>query len=230
MPALMKSGGLDLSIEAEYPLLKVLDLGVVVTNLPLKPAQLNHEMKIHYAGSVELQEGGLIGTFADNFSNSTENSGEEGSEGEAESGSSIVTTTTTASDEIVSFNSVSKTYYRPFKIGFQAAYRPFKNEILVLKPILQFKFNDPNSRYTGLFRSKNFDMEFGIRAETWLMNMFGIAVDLYRANAVWTQELDFAFNVRVLELDIFFGGQSANIWKSFAGSGVYGGVAIKLGL
>ena len=228
-PSLLKSGGLDLSIEAEYPLLKVLDLGVLVTNLPLKPAQLKYEMRVHYAGSVELAEGGLIGTFADKF-NTSSGSSEGGSEGEGESGSSIATTTTTPSGEIVSFNTTSKSYYRPFKIGFQAAYRPLKSEILILKPILQFKFNDPNSRYTGMFRSKNFDMEFGIRAETWLMNMIGLALDLYRANAVWTQELDFAFNVRVFELDIIFGGQSANIWKSFAGSGVYGGVAIKLGL
>lgn len=209
--SLFSSGGLDLTMEAEYPLFSFLDIGVKVSNLPLKPATLTSVAKISVSASAKIKDGGFIGYYTS----------------ETETEENVVTTEKTVSE--VEYGEEETSVYRPFKLSFLAAWRPFKTRILTLKPILAFKFNDPTAIDTGIFNAEGFDMEFGVNVETLLLKVFGFSLNMYREDSVWKQQFGASMNLKIFEVDVVIGGQSSEFLQAFSGKGISGGVCVKVG-
>ena len=183
-----------------------------MTGFPLVPARLNYVMKQKITEKFEVDDSGIIG-----LATQEPPEGENTTYGEFE-----------VSDFEFSQNENLK-IYRPFKISFLAAYRPLKSDLLVLKPVVAFKFNDPSSQFTGMFLTKGFDLEFGMKVESWLLKMIGLGLNMYREDAVWKQQLMMILDLRVFELDLFVGMESSNFLQSFAGRGLNVGLFLKFG-
>lgn len=222
--SVFSSGGLDFTVEAEYPLFKFLDLGVRVSNFPLKPAKLNNATKIKISASASIDEDGVLGYYQDELKSSSEES--EGEEDAAEESSFVETTYNM--DEI-QYLTEETSIYRPFKIAFLASYRPLNNNLLILKPMISFKFKDPASAYNGLFGTANFDMDLGITVESRPLKILRFSLDMLREEAVWKQQFGFALDLRLMELNFAIGSESNSFIKSFTGPGLTAGLAIKFG-
>lgn len=222
--SVFSSGGLDFTVEAEYPLFKFLDLGVRVSNFPLKPAKLNNVTKVKVSASASIDENGVLGFYQDELSSSEEN----GSESETEETESSFIETNYKLEDVQYFEEET-TIYRPFKIAFLASYRPLNNNLLILKPIISFKFKDPASAYNGLFGTPNFDMDLGITVESRPLKILRFSLDMLREEAVWKQQFGFALDLRLMELNFAIGSESNSFIKSFTGPGLTAGLAIKFG-
>jgi hypothetical protein len=108
------SGGVDLGLSVEYPLLSNLTLGASFTHIPILPAELNNKATIR--GGFSLNTDDILGQIKDDgldiFSNFD-----------------------------VTDGTGSMTVRRPFKAGLNAVYRPFKIRLFALIPHIGFTMN-----------------------------------------------------------------------------------------
>ena len=113
---------------------------------------------------------------------------------------------------------------RPFKIGFNANWRVFDNKLLIISPMIQFKFAD--------FTLKNligFGFDYSVTAKSHL-GPFIPSFTTSCIDSVFSQQLDIVLNLRLFEIDLMISSQSRNFLKSFAGSGLGVGVGVKVGI
>ena len=113
---------------------------------------------------------------------------------------------------------------RPFKIGFNANWRVFNNKLLILSPMIQFKFAD----FT-LENLLGFGFDYSITAKSHL-GPFIPSFTTSCFDSVFSQQLNIALNLRLFEIDLLVSTQSTNFFKSFAGSGLGVGVGFKVGI
>ncbi|MDR1748578.1 MAG: DUF5723 family protein [Spirochaetaceae bacterium] len=104
--------GFDLSLDVEFELLSMLDLGLSVVNIPLLPAELNHKMG--YSVSFNIHQSGMLDQLIDNEFNSDD-------------------VITDSSEESYSDNESYKVR-RPLTFELYALFRPFKSDFIVLRP------------------------------------------------------------------------------------------------
>jgi hypothetical protein len=117
--------------------------------------------------------------------------------------------------------------FRPVRFDFYARYRPFKTDLLVIKPNIGFTLSN-NS-----LDPMDMDVYFNGAAEVQLhLGKFipGYLFTLYFSTGIdegfWQNRLGFQLNLRALELDFEFALRS----QSYAGSFDARGLAAKLGL
>lgn len=199
---LLSQGGFDITASAEYPLFSFLDVGVILTHIPVIPSKLNCTNK--YEANVTFGVDGMLDQFmtsgAVDFSNFSY---------------SLSDNVATADDTL--------TLVRPFKIGFNAEWRVFNNKLLILSPLIQFKFAD----FT-LANIVGFGFDYVITAKSDL-GIFVPSLTTSYVDSIFSQKLKLAINLRFIELDVIVSSQSANLWKSFAGSGFGAGIGVKIG-
>jgi hypothetical protein len=114
--ALTQAGGLDISLGAEYSLASLvgfnLDVGSLISHIPLVPARLANQMTMLYSMedmNLDLLEAVLNGNMPEMAANS----------------------------ESV-YGDANFAAFRPLEFDFYALYRPFESDLITVKPLLGF--------------------------------------------------------------------------------------------
>ena len=199
---IFSKGGFDFSLYGEYQLFEFLDIGAFLTHIPIVPSNLNCSYK--YSASIDFSMDGLLNMFSEEKTEEFYNFNYELSENKA------------------SENDISRVI-RPFKIGFNANWRVFNNKLLVVSPMIQFKFAD----FT-LENLLGFGFDYKITATSHL-GPFIPSFSTSYIDSVFSQQLNIALNLRLIEIDLMISTQSTNFLQSFAGSGLGVGVGVKVG-
>ena len=220
--------GIDFSIGAEYPLSETLgltekinfldfDVGVDLINIPLYPAAMEDYIRmIMKLGNDDdpitlFNDDMLSGNFEeinmDNFFDFSI-SGSENSK---------------------------RKILRPFKMFISANLRPFdsplsvdsdapvktKREWLTFTPILGFSINPL------YYQPASF--EGGIKTCFSLANFFITTINIGYYDRLWKNSLELALNLRIFEIDLGAGMQSADFLKSWSGGGFGASIGFKFG-
>ena len=196
-------GGFDISIYGQYKLFPNLEVGAFLTHVPLIPANLSCTNK--YTATLDFTMEGILNQLSENGTVDTSNFNYE------------------LSDNIATDEDTIK-LVRPFKIGFNANWKVFNSNILVISPMIQFKFAD--------FTLKNllgFGFDYSITAKSYLGPLVPAFTTSY-IDSIFAQQLDIALNLRLFEIDFMISTQSANFFRSFAGSGLGVGVGFRFGI
>ena len=196
-------GGFDISIYGEYKLFDNLEVGAFLTHIPFVPANLSCTNK--YTAKLDFTMDGILTQLTENGTVDTSNFNYE------------------LSDNIATEEDTIK-LVRPFKIGINANWKVFDSDILIVSPMIQFKFAD--------FTLKNllgFGFDYSITAKSYLGPLVPAFTTSY-IDSVFAQQLDIALNLRLFEIDFMISTQSANFFRSFAGSGLGVGVGFKFGI
>ena len=200
---ILSTGGFDISVYGEYKLFSFLDVGAFLTHVPIVPSKLNCTNK--YTATANFTMGGLLDSLT--------------SEEESELVKYDYSLSENEATEDDGINLV-----RPFKIGFNANWRVFDNKLLIISPMIQFKFAD--------FTLKNL-MGFGFDYSVTAKSHLGPFIPSFTTScidSVFSQQLDIVLNLRLFEIDLMISSQSRNFLKSFAGSGLGVGVGVKVGI
>ena len=196
-------GGFDISIYGEYKLFETLSVGASLTHIPIVPSNLLCTNK--YTANIDFTMEGILNQFLQKDSMDPTNFNYN------------------LSDNIATENDGIK-LVRPFKIGFNANWKVFDSNILVISPMIQFKFAD--------FTLKNligFGFDYFITAKSYL-GPFVPAFTTSYCDSIFSQQLDIALNLRLFEIDFMISTQSANFLRSFAGAGLGVGVGFRFGI
>jgi hypothetical protein len=161
--ALLAAAGFDVSLGAEYNLTSLaginLDVGGLISHIPLKPGIMSHRMQTTYdMTDIELDiiDAALNGNMP---------------ELDLESEST--------------YGSASRSVYRPLVFDFYARYRPFESDLITITPTLGFSaltvFGEPsfNAEVSGAFNYGVISLELssGYRERLW-KHAFGFALNL----------------------------------------------------
>lgn len=191
---MLSKGGVDFTLRAEYPLLHNLTVGSTLSNIPFLPAQLDYRYKMTSSLSFQSDLEGIINNFEDGLDYQLP----EFQDGNTE-----------------------KAILRPFKIGFDAVYRPFHRRIFSLKPDFGLVFN-------SIFDVPVY-VDFGLTAEFSLFNILILDAGTHYEDMIWKQRLGLTLNFRALELDVALILQSQEFVKSFNGAGYSVNLGARLG-
>ena len=180
--------GFDMSLDGEYALFPpLLDIGGALSRIPLVPATLQNRMKMSMSGM--------------DYYRLTEDMIMEGEFGK---------TPDPKFDDPV-YDTEPRKVLRPFRFDVYARYKPFRTEILVIRPNMGFSID--GNELKGYFNA-------GLEIRSTLARNI---VKLYLATgyeeAIWKHRLGFAFNVRVFEQFAEFTFQSENFAGSLSGYG-----------
>jgi hypothetical protein len=113
MADVLRKGGVDLVLRAEYPVYHNFIIGGTLGHIPLVPAQLTEKYSL--TGSFEMTK-----TLEDMLNNDFDMPDIEMADG---------------------YETGRKPVFRPFKIGVDAVYRPFNIRLITLRPDLALVFN-----------------------------------------------------------------------------------------
>jgi hypothetical protein len=119
MGDLLKSGGVDISLQAEYPFFDFLDVGADIRHIPLVPATLRNKMYVGF-DDFEIKSDNL---FASQNIDIPEFDPKYGFSDDA------------------SFIAL-----RPMRVDFYADYRPLKTNLLIVRPNIGFTVLNPSER------------------------------------------------------------------------------------
>ena len=116
----------------------------------------------------------------------------------------------------------TKEFYvlRPMRIDAHAKYKPFSNNFLVIRPNigLSIDFNNEEAYFNA-----------GIGAYLNLVDFFMADISVNYTEAIWTNQLGIALNLRAFELNLKAVLRSSSFANSFKGQGLGVGVGIRLG-
>jgi hypothetical protein len=199
--SILNAKGFDISLEAEYPILPILDVGGTVTHIPLVSAVLNNRMYMvlpdFNINSSEILDTGTINTDYDL--------------------------------EYQYESDVSYSVRRPLRFDFYAFYKPLKSNMLVLKPNIGFTLLTPkgkpyfnwgiDARLNLLHFYKSFDNAY----------LFSVHLGTGLEETLWKHRLGFALNFRAFELDLEAGLRSQEFVNSFKLNGLNIAVGLRFG-
>ncbi|MCR5725340.1 MAG: hypothetical protein K6G80_09675 [Treponema sp.] len=193
---LFKTGGFDLTLEVEKQVRKTVDVGLF-TRIPIIPGRMKHKMTAHmYAYYVE---NGFLNYMSEDESHETDH----------------------GVDDIV-YSSASFKVHRPFRLGAEAAWRPF-GKWMTFRPELAIAVRNPYSS------EMTFYPEYALSATFSLFNILGLTAATGYQNRVFVQTLSLMLNARVLEIDAGASLRGANFSRSFNYSGLGAYIAVKAG-
>jgi hypothetical protein len=200
---LLSKGGIDLTLRAEYPLLRNLSIGAALIHIPVYPAQVND----YYTTS------GTFGFSADLEIDKDQNTILDIINGDGDFLEYEINDPETGKRD--------KVIFRPFKISFDADYRPFTTRLFSLRPALAMVFNRVYD--TPIY------IDFGVTARLNLWRILTLDAGTRLEDLVWKQRLALALNLRVVEFDVGINFQSQQFLKSFQGAGFGVDVGFHLG-
>lgn len=199
-------GGFDISLSGEYQLFESFSVGATLTHIPIVPSNLSCTNK--YTASVNFEMDGLLDSLT--------------KKAETEEESELFKYDYSLSENESAEQNPCK-LVRPFKIGFNANWKVFNNNLLILSPMIQFKFAD----FT-LENLLGFGFDYEITAKSYL-GPLEPSFTTSCIDSVFSQQFNLALNLRLVEIDFLISTQSKNFLKSFAGSGLGVGVGFKVG-
>jgi len=196
-----KAFGMDFCAGLEYPLFSWIDVGIDFINIPIYPAGLNYYMEMRDKISVDsgkININDLInGNIPDDiYSFPTDFEFKYGK-----------------SDRISAF--------RPFKMLFNAKYRPFNTPLLTLVPMLGFSIN-PYFVNVAM-------VEAGVKLVCDLGNFFIASFGIAYEDQMWKNSLDLVLNTRAFEFNLGASLQSQSFAQSWTGAGVRLRLGFKFG-
>ncbi|AEF86515.1 hypothetical protein TREPR_0842 [Treponema primitia ZAS-2] len=191
---ILNKGGIDLTLRAEYPLRHNLTVGATLVHIPFFPAQLDHRYNMTGSFSFKSDMKNIISDIGDGLTY-------EFPESEA--------------------SDTEKVILRPFKIGFDAVYRPFDRRIFSLKPNLGLVFNSIYD--TPVYA------DFGLTAEFNIFSILVLDAGTHYEDLIWKERLGLALNFRIIEFDVGLTLQSQDFVKSFNGAGYGVDLGVRLG-
>jgi hypothetical protein len=201
---LRENMGYDFRLGLEYPWNRWLDIGLDFVNIPVPfaAATLNHYMQIQGSASFELSEIDVSTIMDDdNFLDKIYNF--------------------ESKDPVTGYNADGIKIYRPFTMLLYANYRPFGSYTLTLIPSLGFSIN--------YFYLKPFNMEGGLSIRYDLANIIILTLGVNHNERKWINSIDFALNLRALELDLGLALKGLTFIQSWHGAGLGVNFGIKLG-
>jgi hypothetical protein len=196
------SGGVDISLAAEYALFTRLDLGLTLSHIPLIPASLTSGFNLSV--SPDDPDGYIIKIEdlmedLDNFKINTP---------EITGGSDFRT------------DLPALTIFRPMRFDFYANYRPFSNDFFTVRP---------NIGFTALNASEETYFNFGTRVTLSLARIFDLYLDSGLEEDYWRHKLGFVLNLRAFEFDLEAGLRSQSLDSSVTASGASVKMALAFG-
>jgi len=218
--------GIDISVGAEYPLAETLglknkfdfldfDVGIDFINIPLYPSQMEdyRRMTVNVGGDEPI----------DFFSGVLDKDSEKNNMEDF------------YSYKLEDYGKDRRNVLRPFKMILSANWHPFdspfaddsdrsakiKREWLTFTPVLGFSINP--------LYSQSFSLEGGIKTRLSFANFFIAVLGLGYYDRLWKNSLDFALNLRLIEIDFGASVQSSDFLKSWSGGGFGASLGIKFG-
>jgi len=199
--------GYDFRLGMEYPFNSRLDVGLDIVNIPIPfaAAKLNHYSRLN--GKVVINTGSIdLTDLAD----------------EAKEPKDVLDDVWDYENEFTSeYDSDGKEISRPFSMLLYANYRPFGSRIFSLIPSLGFSIN---RLYPQIF-----SLEGGLNIRFDFANIFIPVFGINYNDRKWKNSIDFALNLRIIEIDFGVSSQSQDFIKSFQGAGLGVNFGIKLG-
>lgn len=194
--SIMNSAGFTLELGVEKNIFHGLDVGVY-TQLPIIPGRLDYCTEMGFTGKGYINN--ILGKKAD--------------------GEDLTDWDYDRKDNIYTKDSIR--LHRPFKLGAEAAWRPF-GSWLTFRPELTFVVRSPFSQYA------NAGLEYSLGAEFSAWNFLGLNLCTNYRNNVFSQQMGLMINLRVLEIDFAVATSSSDFLYSFTSTGatVYAGVKI----
>ena len=193
--------GFDFNIGFEFPVIPQLDVGVNILNIPVKPSQIKHYMRLTGEAYVdtskidimEMMNGGEmpddIYSFPDNF-------------------------------DIV-YGTSEKSVIRPIKFIVHTNYRPFKHPMLTLIPNVGMSLNSMYAEPVSL--------EAGLKLRLDFANMFVTTFGINYEDRVWKNTMLLTLNLRIFQIDVGIGIGSQDFKKSFRIAGASANIGFKFG-
>jgi hypothetical protein len=190
---MLGKGGVDFVLRAEYPLRHNFVIGGSLGHIPVVPAQLTDKYSIKGDVDVKVDLGQILNDEIDIKDPTLEQS--SGTDHQA--------------------------VFRPFKISFDAVYRPFYLRLITIRPMAALVFNSIYD--TPIY------MDFGVTGELNLGDIFTLSIGSHLEDLVWKERFGFSLNLRVLELLVGITTQSQQFLRSFQGAGFGVDLGIRLG-
>jgi hypothetical protein len=193
MADMFGKGGVDLVLRAEYPLYHNFIIGGSLGHIPLVPAQLSNKYSL--SGGFEIDK--TIEHIIDNDFDFPD------------------------VDSVAEHSEDHKMIFRPFKIGVDAAYRPFNIRLLTLRPELALVFNSIYDIPVYLDR--------GITGELKRGAIFTLSAGTRLEDLVWKERVGLSLNFRIIEVLAGITTQSQRFLRSFRGAGIGVDVGLRVG-
>ncbi|GHV80367.1 hypothetical protein AGMMS49944_21580 [Spirochaetia bacterium] len=190
-------GGFDVSLNGEYSLFPFLDVGGTLSRIPIVPSKLSNGQGITFAGDIINNENLFSGI------------GDIGS------------------PEINTSDSLDTLWVvRPLRFDVYVLYRPFKKDLLIIKPSIGFTAINPSEEvyFNGILEAQ---LNVGTIAN--IGQIFHLYLNTGIEEGYWRHRLGFALNFRAVELDIEAGLKSQHYLKSYQVSGAEVSVGMKFG-
>lgn len=193
----LKNGGFDLSLAVEHPIFgQWLEVGGFA-RIPILAGKLNYEARRTVRANISTD--GLLKVLDDQ---SPEKEFDTGSWEFSEGGHKV---------------------WRPFRIGAEAAFRPF-GRWFTLRPMAALVVRD---LYTS--GSRVFYPEYSLDATASLFDVLSLTLGTAYLNRAFVHSAVLAINARIIEIDAGIGVRSPSFTKSFMGSGLSASLAVKMG-
>ncbi|GHV87828.1 hypothetical protein AGMMS50267_01880 [Spirochaetia bacterium] len=204
---MLSSGGVDISLNAEYPLLTRLDVGASISRIPFVPATLSRGMtgSIHQADTLIgigeiLRLGGIDKAYG----------------------------TPEIEDlyELSDFGALPELKVtRPVRFDFYTLFRPARDDLLVIRPNIGFTLASKNSDayFNG---AAEIQLNLGTKGIPYLFTLY---LNTGREEGMWRHKLGFQLNLHAFELDLEAAVRSQNYKTSYQATGASVKVGLKFG-
>ena len=204
MFGLLQEGGIDLTAEVEYPLVKSLDVGIY-TRVPVVQSKLKYVT----SGTVTYTAA-LTQSLLESYT----------------SGSSASFTTDGPTFSGVSFDESTYGVNRPFRLGAEGAWRPF-GKWCTFRPLVGVAARNPFGEDFNWKTSVY--PEYSLGVDMRFFYVIGLNFTTSYTEQIFAQTAGFTFNLRVFELDVKVASTSASFVDSWLLSGATAFVGIRAG-
>jgi hypothetical protein len=189
------AGGLDFSVAAEYALFPIIDVGLAITHIPFMPARLSSKVRASIDESI-LDNVSIIDILQDPGSLSINFSPD------------------------YTLSSAEAYVIRPFSMDTWFLYRPFRTDLLGIKPNIGFTTSTPS----GLLY---FNM--GLELELNVQRVLFLSVRSGREEGVWHHGVGLGINLRVVQVNCEAALASQDYLAAWKGRGLSVGVGLHVG-
>ncbi|MDR2897784.1 MAG: hypothetical protein LBU99_03140 [Spirochaetaceae bacterium] len=196
----LEGKGFDLSLDVEYALFPILDLGLSVDSIPIVPAVLNKK----------------IGFSTELVNIEMENALDQLINGSFE----IPELPDFGNMELEYSEEAAQKVFRPMTFDVYALFRPLKSNFLVLRPNIALSFFTVYGK--PVFGA-------GVLAQMNVLRVFSLDLGIGYKELLWKTQLGFMLNLRVLQLNVKATLQSQDFVGMFKASGLDVAVGFRLG-
>jgi hypothetical protein len=195
--------GIDLSVEARYAVWQILDAGVAMSGIPLVPAFMDHKqsfrLDMDFSVTLPSTDQILNGNLGDNIKTDFDYKFDD------------------ATGE-------KKSVLRPMRFNFYGIYKPFKSNLLLVRPDIGFSV-----KYPGSGDSSYTTFNWGINAQLNLPIILSVSAGIQLFEEAWINSVGLIFNFRAFELDLGVGLRGPTISSSWTAKGLNALIGFKFG-